>query len=85
MVWLSRTGWGMMRRDPGPKMRADAGTTAGLIGLRSDLGKIMTLWSWTPLVVYSSWGPGERRGSVRSHPGGRLPRLGCQTVPQGPG
>ena len=25
MVWLSRTGWGMMRRDPGPKMRADAG------------------------------------------------------------
>ena len=37
------------------------------------------------LGVYSSWGAGERRGSVRYDPGGRLPRLGCQTVPQGPG
>ena len=37
------------------------------------------------IVVCSSRGAGERRGLVRYDPGGRLPRLGCQTVPQGPG
>ena len=37
------------------------------------------------LVVYASRGPGERRGLVRYDPGGRLPRLGCQTMRQGPG
>ena len=35
--------------------------------------------------VYASRGPGERRGLVRYDPGGRLPRLGCQTMRQGPG
>ena len=37
------------------------------------------------VVVYASRGPGERRGLVRYDPGGRLPRLGCQTMRQGPG
>ena len=32
MAWLPRTGWGMMRRDPGPKMRADAGLMRGPAG-----------------------------------------------------
>ena len=31
------------------------------------------------------WGQCERRGLVRNDPIGGLPRLGCQTVPQGPG
>ena len=37
------------------------------------------------LVVYAGWGVCERRGLVRNDPIGGLPRLGCQTVPQGPG
>ena len=34
---------------------------------------------------YAGWGRCERRGLVRNDPIGGLPRLGCQTVPQGPG
>ena len=37
------------------------------------------------LALYADWGVCERRGLVRNDPIGRLPRLGCQTVPQGPG
>ena len=39
------------------------------------------------IAVYAidSWGECERRGLVRNDPIGGLPRLGCQTVPQGPG
>ena len=48
-------------------------------------GFVLQLRAIDYIVVYASWGQCERRGLVRNDPIGGLPRLGCQTVPQGPG